>query len=121
MTESELLVNSAALALEIDVAIMTIMQRDTPSEYREGYFFPFKYFEQKLGLDREQLRGFMRSLRNRGLTYYGTGFTEDGMINGAGYSLTQYGHDFLNKMNAIQDKQLTPTTHRQRGGYTGGV
>ena len=42
-------------------------------------------------LDREVVGGFMRSMRNRGLVEYGTGFSEDGMVAGAVYAITQKG------------------------------
>ena len=87
----------------IELEILSIMDRGTPEEYRGGYFFPFKFFEDKIAIDREVLRGFMRSLRNRGVTQYGTGFTDGGLVNGAGYTMTLAGFTYLAGLLAVFD------------------
>lgn len=102
MLDNELVADGAA-ALHLEVAIMSAMFDATPTEYAGGYLFTFKWFEERIGLDREQLRGFLRSLRNRGLTQYGTGFDDEGKTAGGGYSLTLAGMDFVKKMKAFQD------------------
>jgi hypothetical protein len=93
---------SPALAVaRLEMEILLIMEQETPSEYRGEYFFTFRFFDDKTAIDREVLRGLMRSLRNRGFTQYGTGFNEDGMINGAGYSLTLEGVTYLMGLIAL--------------------
>lgn len=76
---------------QIEYLILQVMVDDTPLEYRYEYFFPFSCFTRRLTLDREQVRGHLRSMRNRGLTEYGRGFTEDGEVAGAGYTMTVKG------------------------------
>lgn len=91
----------AVASLELE--ILSIMDRETPPEYRGGYFFPFRFFEDKIAVDREVLRGFLRSLRNRGVTEYGTGFTDEGLVNGAGYTITPAGFTYLAGLLAVFD------------------
>ena len=76
-------------------SILAFMNSNTPNEYRDGYYFPFKYFLRALDLDVELLRGFLRSMRADGLVEYGSGFSEDGIPAGGGYSITDPGRTYL--------------------------
>ena len=76
---------------QIEMHLLHILQEDTPTEYKFGYYFSFGYLVRATGYDREIVRGFMRSMRNRGLVQFGTGFSEDGMTAGGGYTLVPAG------------------------------
>lgn len=74
-------------ALLIEHTILSTMRDLTPPGYEFGWYFPFGYLEKFVDLDREILRGHLRSLRNRGYVRYGHGFSDDGLAAGAGYTL----------------------------------
>jgi len=83
---------------QIEMHLLHVLQEDTPSEYSFGYYFPFGYLVTATGYDLEIVRGFMRSMRNRGLVQYGTGFQEDGYVSGGGYTLVPAGLTHLRNL-----------------------
>ena len=94
---------------QIELVLLNIMDECTPDEYRFGYFFSFRYFERATQMDKELIRGFMRSMRNRGLVEWGHGFDEDGFTAGAGYTLTPVGAKHLEHLKlqlTLQREQL---------------
>lgn len=76
---------------QIELVLLHMMVEETPSEYLYGWYFHFKCFERASGMDREIVRGFLRSMRNRGLVQHGVGFTDDGQVAGGGYTLIPAG------------------------------
>jgi hypothetical protein len=81
--------------------ILAFMASNTPDEFRDGYYFPFKCFLRVLDLDIELLRGFLRSMRADGLAEFGSGFSEDGIPAGGGYSITDAGRTYLTEQGVI--------------------
>ena len=76
---------------QIELHLLHVLVEDTPDYYEFCYYFPFKYLMRATGLDREIVRGFMRSMRDRRLVEYGRGFNEDGEVAGGGYTLAPQG------------------------------
>lgn len=76
---------------QIEYQILQVMVDNTPSEYRYRYYFTFVFLTRRLDLDREQIRGHLRSLRNRDFAEYDVEFNEDGETVGGGFALTPAG------------------------------
>ena len=74
----------------IERQILNLLNERTP-DGADRCYFPFYFIMARCDLDREIVGGFMRSMRNRGLVEYGTGFDADGMAASAGYAITQKG------------------------------
>lgn len=83
---------------QIEYVLLKIMEEVTPTEYRGGFYLPFRYIQSHVGMDIEIIRGFMRSMRNRQLVEYGHGFNEDGETTGSGYSLTERGRNRIKEL-----------------------
>ena len=92
---------------QIELVLLSILVEDTPDECRFAYYFPFKYLMDLTQLDREIVRGFMRSMRDRRLVEYGRGFDEDGFVVGGGYTLTPAGEKY------VKDLKLSFTLERE--------
>jgi len=76
---------------QIELHLLHVLVEDTPDYYEYCYYFPFKYLMRATQYDREIVRGFMRSMRDRRLVEYGCGFNDDGETAGGGYTLTPAG------------------------------
>lgn len=98
---------------QIELVLLNAMDDGTPSEYKWGFYFPFRWFERVTQMDREIVRGFMRSMRNRGLVEYGHGFDEDGFTAGSGYTLTPRGDAHLKHLKT----QLTLQLEKWKGWF----
>ena len=94
---------------QIELHLLHVLFEDTPSKYRLGYYFSFKYLMRSTGYDREIVRGFMRSMRDRRLVKFGTGFNED-MTAGGGYTLTRGGEVYHRTLRELND-----TAEHERG------
>lgn len=58
-------------------------------------FANFRMLTARTGMDRPEVRRIVRGLARKGLTVYGRGlWTEDNLPGGAGYALTDAGHDW---------------------------
>lgn len=92
---------------QIELVMLHTMVDQTPSEYLYGYYFPFKYFERSSGMDRETVRGFLRSMRSRGLVQYGCGMNDDGEVAGGGYTLVPAGMvHYRNLKEQMRNEQI---------------
>lgn len=62
------------------------------SEYGADHAFPFKSIQLYVAADRTKIRRWVRHLARKGLARYVRGlFTEDGMVAGSGYQITDTG------------------------------
>ncbi len=64
--------------------------------------YSFVYFEKETGMDREQVRGHIRSLRNRGYAKQEPWVNDDLIPAGSGYGLTAKGKEYLQKLKEKQ-------------------
>lgn len=71
--------------------MLRFMIEETPSGYEHGWFFPIKYISKALVWDFPICRGFLHSMRMRGLVEFGHGFNDDGQTAGSGYTFTPAG------------------------------
>ena len=76
---------------QIELSILRFMEEETPREYRFGWYMPIRYIEQQLTIDFAITRGFLHSMKTRGLVEFGRGFNDDGLVAGSGYTLTARG------------------------------
>ena len=102
----------------IEFILLNIMVEHSP-ESPFGYFFTFNFFMQHTQLDREIIRGFMRSMRNRQLVEYGQGFDDYGHTIGSGYSLTPQGASYRKTLREqlpdyLQERQQHPCNGAHR-------
>jgi len=86
---------------QIELYLLHVLHDDTPKGYEFCYFFPFSYLMRATSMDREIVRGFCRSMRNRGFLQYGVGFNEDGETAGGGYTMTPAGATHYRNLQEI--------------------
>ncbi len=79
---------------QLEEAILSYMINETPPHYRHSWFIPIRCIEKGLTIDFAVTRGFLHSLRTRGLVEHGRGFDEDGMVTGSGYTVTVEGEEY---------------------------
>jgi len=79
---------------QLELTILGYMLEETPSYFAHCWFMPIRYIEKALDIDFAVTRGFLHSLRTRGLVEYGRGFDEDGMVAGSGYTVTMEGEEY---------------------------
>lgn len=83
----------------LDRHVLQYMDDMAPRDYRNGYAFHLRCFEQLPWITKDMARAICRSLTDRGFATYVRGLMDDdGEFAGAGYGITPAGETYLDEL-----------------------